>query len=426
MGKNWDDPNYFPIVDKGVRKTGFGNATQSNGFANGVKFDSNKKARDAFISFMTDVMKEVLRVLKPGAHGLVWSLPRTSHWTAMALEDSGFEIRDCVYHHFGSGFPKGLDISKSIDKHFQAEREVIGEGPYASRKPRPYEGGNSLHISQHDPRIGHPITTPATPEATQWQGWNTALKPSVECWWLIRKPLEESSITKNVLQWGTGALNIDASRIATDDKLSGSGSPPLRFGGQNDRPFHKDAQPLGCKQNPLGRWPSHLLMSHSLFCSDEGCIPECPIALMDAQSGTLKSGLMKSGTKRTNTAGWSGPMPEQTLRDTYGDHGGASRFFQQFHPDDAPFIYTPKASTKDRNSDGAVKNTHPTPKSQSLMKYLVRLITPPGGTVLDCFGGSGSTALACISEGFYYILVEQDPTYIEIAQARIAHEQCAA
>lgn len=154
-------------------------------------------------------MRECLRVMKPGAHGLVWALPRTSHWTATALEDAGFEIRDCVYHLFGSGFPKSLDVSKAIDKAAGVEGEIIGKNPAYRDKAYTWSGGQGETPMRPEFKRG-----PATDAAKQWAGWGTALKPAVECWWLVRKPCSEKTVAANVLKWGTGALNIDASRIA--------------------------------------------------------------------------------------------------------------------------------------------------------------------------------------------------------------------
>lgn len=190
----------------------------------GREWDSDKGGRTQWVGWLSQVMREALRCLKPGGHALVWALPRTSHWTALALEDAGFEIRDCVYHLFGSGFPKSLDISKAIDKMADAEREVIGHvdgrGSYdgSIRTPREKFTGNVWNNGEAGGTTLAPITAPATPEAQQWQGYGTALKPAVECWWLCRKPLSESSIAANVLRWSTGAINIDACRVGAENE----------------------------------------------------------------------------------------------------------------------------------------------------------------------------------------------------------------
>lgn len=178
----------------------------------GKEWDKDKGGRKEWVSWMTGVMSEALRVMKPGAHGLVWALPRTSHWTATALEDAGFEVRDVITHLFGSGFPKSLDVSKAIDKAAGAEREVVGENPN--------HRGESQTRNMYTKALGQDgsVTAPATDDVKKWQGWGTALKPASEHWILVRKPCSEKTVAANVIKWGTGALNIDASRILSADK----------------------------------------------------------------------------------------------------------------------------------------------------------------------------------------------------------------
>lgn len=397
----------------------------------GKSWDGNKGGRKEWCAWMESVMRECLRVMKPGAHGLVWALPRTSHWTATALEDAGFEVRDCVYHAFGSGFPKSLDISKAIDKAAGVEREVIGRQSYSAPDIR----GNSYdqsHVSERE-RLGVAITVPTTDAARQWQGWGTALKPAVECWWLIRKPLSEKTIAANVLKWGTGGLNIDGSRIATSDI---TGRPVYESKGWKNTSGMTGSVTDDWKKD---RFPANLVLSHSPHCSDTQCDIECAVAMLDAQSGTLKSGKLLSHHKRLGSA----PVGAFKIRDRTGepcnfggDSGGASRFF-----------YCAKISSSERNaglegmpkkevrrhgdtgpSDNAKPsgqkalveaNTHPTVKPQKLMRYLCRLVTPPKGVILDPFMGSGSTGLAAKSEGFRFIGIEREPEYFEIAKVRI-------
>lgn len=475
MGKEWDNFNQKEISqtpspfmqDMQARRNNNEGWSPSYFTGRGQTIKESTKARDAFIAFMTAIMTEALRVLKPGGHALVWALPRTSHWTACALEDAGFQIRDKMYHLQGAGFPKSLDVSKAIDAYLgkSAEREVVGpritpDGKsYAERRPQVRESDGWDRPWKHDAehwQRNNMQTAPATPEARQYAGWGTALKPSCEEWILCRKPLSEASVAKNVLVHGTGALNIDASRIPgivpqVTQGISRRVSEGTAIYGNG---YDLRKEPTLSQPHAQGRWPAQLLLSHTLLCTDDECDDGCPVKIMDAQSGMRKSGMMKAGTRRANTAGWSGPMPEQTLHDTYGDKGCASRYFAQFRPGDdyPPFIYAAKASRRERNagcdalperpgikqfnegmegkerSNGTVikeaplyQNNHPTVKSQALMRYLVRLITPPGGVVLDFFAGSGSTGVAAIAEGFHYILIEQSAEYIEIIQARIAH-----
>jgi site-specific DNA-methyltransferase (adenine-specific) len=443
---------------------------------------------------MTDIMTEVYRVLKPGAHGLVWALPRTSHWTATALEDAGFEIRDCVYHlyskhdklqafmaslsdeqrvvfetlmeddnmrlHlFGSGFPKSHNISVAIDKLLGEEREVIGTTknnvPHYRNSSRgedgkTNDGRNADNWDEYASRDTFTITAPATPLAQQYSGFGSALKPSVECWWLIRKPLSESSIAKNVMTWGTGAINIDATRIGTTEndlhKMDRHKNPTRTGWIANSSMPDNTYTP-----NSTGRWPSHLLMTHSLLCNDEQCSEYCPVAILDKQSGYSKStDRERHNNAHTPNAYSSFNNPRVTRG--HNDQGGASRYFAQFQPD-APFIYAPKASRRERslgcealpvkegqnvefgtmkaggtgkpvNGTGEAlprQNNHPTVKSQQLMRYMLKLVVPPNGVVLDCFAGSGSTLVAAISEDLHYIGIEQEQEYIEIINARIAH-----
>lgn len=398
-------------------------------------WDDDKGGRDEWISWLSSVMKECLRVMKPGAHGLVWAIPRTSHWTGMALESAGFEVRDVVTHLFGSGFPKSLDVSKAIDKMYGAEREIV-----SSKLEHNIKGQRIMtSAGNRETNLVH-VTKASTDDAKQWQGWGTALKPASEHWILVRKPLSEKTVAKNVLKWGTGGINIDASRIEgkIESGWSKSGSkagPNLSMSGGNTERLPKP-------DNPIGRFPANLVFSHTEHCTEEQCDIECAIKMLDEQSGTLKSGA--PGIKR---AGNNGPAlgkesrPPGTQMSGFGDAGGASRFF-----------YCAKVSSSERNAglegmplkkndfqretsglastviDGVRQkgncgqpnqNHHPTVKPQKLMRYLIRLITPPKGTVLDCFMGSGSTGLAAKTEGFEFVGIEREPEYFEIAKRRI-------
>ena len=386
------------------------------------EWDDDKGGRDHWIKWLTDIMKEAYRVMKPGGHGLVWALPRTSHWTATALENAGFEVRDCVYHFFGSGFPKSMDISKAIDKQAGAEREIVG-------KKYQGNGNGSVGKTYGDFNADHSgvnISTPSTPEAKQWDGWGTALKPAVECWWLVRKPLSEKTVAKNVLKWGTGGINIDGGRVASEKPIeAGRGGLPPRETGIYGK---FDGTDKGTQTK--GRFPSHLLLSHSPHCTESQCDLECPVSLLDEQSGDSK-GTGKRKTKTKNSMGFQGGAGKYDDF-SYPGSGGASRFF-----------YCPKPSSSERNaglsgvgekvSDGRKakrdvpnlraetfrKNIHPTIKSVELMRYLVRLITPPNGKVLDPFLGSGTTGIAAMKEGFRFVGIEKEERFFKIARSRI-------
>lgn len=399
----------------------------------GKSWDDDKGGRTQWIAWLSQVMTECKRVMKPGAHGLVWAIPRTSHWTATALEDAGFEIRDVITHLFGSGFPKSLDISKAIDKAAGAQRtEILGfyrTGEGAAFK----HSGNGTEQFHKAAAKEIKISAPATDAAKQWQGWGTALKPASEHWILIRKPIEEKTVAANVLKHGCGGINIDGCRIGVEQRTN---KGMISLGVMHDDGW----EPRKIESIVAGRFPANLVLSHSEHCTDEACdMFECPVALLDEQSGNL--GKSAGGnSKNVNNKVYGKYVGELDRKPCgFGDSGGASRFF-----------YCAKVSTSERNAglegmpdvtmgigderpsgqsmqrlDGrdarVVKNHHPTVKPQKLMRYLCRLITPPGGTVLDPFMGSGSTGCAAVSEGFKFIGIEREFEYCDIATKRIQH-----
>jgi site-specific DNA-methyltransferase (adenine-specific) len=363
---------------------------------------------------------EAMRVAKPGAHLLAFGGTRTYHRLACAIEDAGWEIRDCVMWVYGSGFPKSHDVSKAIDKAAGAERERIG-GPKSGGmksvnchnaihgyRPNDYaENGNSL-IS------GDPITD----AARQWQGWGTALKPAWEPIIVARKPLV-GTVAENVLTHGTGAINVDGCRVAGPkhtQSTSHAGGQHGRYGSLPARGPQVD--------DGNGRWPANLIHDGS----------EEVVGLFPAN---VKGGTWNrtAGARHFNNDG------EPTDYQTSGSDsssGSAARFF-----------YCAKASKADRDEgcegleaksrledvgnkwttvdyrDGhersvMSRNHHPTVKPTALMRYLCRLVTPPGGVVLDPFTGSGSTGKAATLEGFRFIGIEREAEYVEIAKARIA------
>ena len=332
-----------------------------------------------------EVWAECLRVLKPGGHLLAFAGTRTQHRMAVRIEDAGFEIRDMIAWVYGSGFPKSLDVSKAIDKAAGAEREVVGpkitgDGHIQNRKNGTNNYG-TFKIVQDGIDMA---TAPATPAARQWQGWGTALKPALEPITMARKPFP-GTVAANVMQHGTGAVNVDGCRVGTDDVLS-FGSRQLGDGIK----FGKCKPTTEGIQNPSGRWPANLIHDGS----DE------VLAGFPQSSVTGKrSPQSRSATVAGTT--WGVDNHEST---EYTDSGSAARFF-----------YVPKCSKADR--DGS---PHPTMKPTALMQYLCRLVTPPGGTVLDPFTGSGSTGKAAMLEGFNFIGFEREAEYVEIARRRIA------
>lgn len=368
------------------------------------EWDSDRGGRDQWVEWLTEVLTEATRCLKPGGHALVWALPRTSHWTALAIEDAGLEIRDCVLHLFGSGFPKSLDVSKAIDKAAGAEREVLGPGQYAARGRRT---DNRVYGEATLSSV-EVVTAPATEDARRWNGWGTALKPGQEIWWLARKPFR-GSVAANVVEHGTGALNIDGTRVGSpEDKRAAGTRTYQRFDPGSPAKAVQDAPHDG-----LGRWPTNLLLTHSADCA-EACVPGCPVRELDQQSGNARSaGIYNKGARGVGAKAGAASIPIDGLTSaSYDDQGGASRFFPVFR-------WQAKAPAHERPKlpDGTAHNTV---KPLALMRWLTRLITPPGGLILDPFAGSGTTGEAAVVEGFRALLIEQDPQAAELIRTRLS------
>jgi site-specific DNA-methyltransferase (adenine-specific) len=311
----------------------------------------------------------------------------------VAIEDAGFEIRDQLAWAYGSGFPKSHDVSKAIDKAAGATREKIPIGDPVKRMiPGADQNCNGSWIKD-DGRTYQPgVEIPATDAAREWQGWGTALKPAWEPIVLARKPLI-GTVAANVLEFGTGALNIDACRVPTNDMLTGSGGAPLKFKGDNARPFHAGNVARGVRQSPLGRFPANLLHDGS----------EEVVSAFPAEAGAFAP---VRGTEPSASAkNTYGQYKRTTQTYHHGDFGGAARFF-----------YCAKADEQDR-----LLSKHPTVKPINLMAWMCRLVTPPGGIVLDPFAGSGTTAMACMREGFRSVLIEREVSFVKDIRRRIAH-----
>jgi site-specific DNA-methyltransferase (adenine-specific) len=328
-----------------------------------------KKWDSTGIAYDVSLWAECLRVLKPGGHLIAFGGTRTYHRMTVAIEDAGFEIRDSILWVYATGFPKSHDVSKAIDKQAGVERtEIIG---VRHRNVKPFNDKSGWN--QNSTTGTHQYTAPATPEAQHWHGWGTALKPAIEPAVLARKPLI-GTVADNVLTWGVGALNIDGSRVGSEVITSETG---------------------------IGRWPANIILD------------EESAKMIDEQSGERKG--MSGGGHRKQK---SNIMPSIQV-DKVSEHnhllrndiGGASRFF-----------YVAKASTSEREAGvGERANTHPTVKPITLMRYLIRLVTPKNGVVLDPFMGSGSTGCAAMLEGMQFVGIEINEDYIEIAQRRIEH-----
>lgn len=372
----------------------------------GKAWDHHKGGRTEWVAWLADVMRECLRVLKPGGHALVWSLPRTEHWTTCAVEDAGFEIRDGVYHLCAQGWPKSLDVSKAIDAAAGAERDVVRTPvtakPLFSGADRPWKEA-ALERGYHE----HAGKDAVTEDAKRWQGWGSALKPAVERWVLARKPIA-GTIANNVLAHGTGALNIDGCRVECDARplIRSTGDGPRRNG---FRDAGSGSRAAG--ETSLGRWPSNVVLSHAETCGDE-CDEACPVRELDRQSGVTGHDGAPQVTESRGLGYQGSRSSAMTMK--YNDRGGASRFFPVFHP----FGYFGKA--KSASQRGGKENRHPTVKNVDLMRWLVRLITPRGGLVLDAFGGSGTTGVAALLEGMRFAAAEADADSYETACKRLA------
>lgn len=372
----------------------------------GKDWDGDKGGREQWVAWLASVLVECRRVLKPGSHALVWAIPRTAHWTATALEDAGFEVRDVVVHLFGTGFPKSLDVSKAIDKAAGADRIVIGPDEY--RRARANKGTASDKMPSYDTsRVAQAdavLTAPVTDAAKQWAGWGTALKPAAEHWILARVPLE-GTVAGNVLAHGTGALNVDGCRVAMSAEdaafIEKTARPNSRGQAHEGAVMNRPSTPT-VAVHAAGRWPANVVLS--------GDAP----AMLDEQSGDRpgfsSGGVRHKGTQNKERQSLGAFGGDGVRSQVYADNGGASRFF-----------YCPKASTAERSQGLAEgeKSDHPTVKPLALMRWLVRLVAPPGGKVLDPFMGSGTTGMACEAEGFGFVGIEQDEHYYGIAARRI-------
>jgi DNA modification methylase len=372
----------------------------------------------AGVAFDPATWVECHRVLKPGGHLLAFGGTRTYHRMACAIEDAGFEIRDSIHWVYGSGFPKSLDVGKAIDKAAGAEREVIGVNEdYLRRKPNGMKtaGASAYGYSVSDLPTNANITAPATPDAVRWQGWGTALKPAHEPIVVARKSLD-GTVASNVLTHGTGALNIDACRTAmSDDDRAVVDSRSGADDGVRDiyqNGVGKREQGERFTSAPGGRWPTNLVFTHSAACDHE-CAPDCPVAELDRQSGLRRAGGDVTGNEpsakhKDAYSAINGRTPYEKHRDV----GGASRYFPTFR-----YEAKAPASERPRGQDGTA---HVTVKPLALMRWLVRLITPPGGICLDPFLGSGTTAEACLIEGFRCVGVELDAAHLSLIKARLS------
>lgn len=333
---------------------------------------------------------ECFRVLKPGGHLLTFAGTRTHDLVTLGVRLAGFEIRDTIMWCYGSGFPKNLDVSKAIDKAAGAERRVVDTKVTSQPTGNAYaqDAWTKSHRKAHVVNV----TAPATDGAKTWQGWGTALKPALEPITVARKPLE-GTVVQNVLKHGTGAINIDGCRVAAP------GGRPLITGDykqteNNTYQGRKDGSLQGGSKRggttTQGRHPANLI--------HDGSAEACAGFPDTGKSTGDRTGQRRGYFGKDSDSAWTDDDPG------YGDSGSAARFF-----------YCAKVSKAERGKG----NTHPTVKPLALMRYLVRLVTPPGGVVLDPYGGSMTTALACECEGFACIAFEENPGYAAIGAERL-------
>jgi len=364
--KKFDDNYFDSIVTDPPYEIGFmGKGWDASGIANNP-----------------EMWSECLRVLKPGGYLLSFSATRTYHRMAVAIEDSGFEIRDMIEWVYGSGFPKSLNIGKAVDKMQGNDREVVGE-----RKQRANSENSNIKMNGCPSEVE--IVTKGTSE---FEGKGTALKPAHEPICMARKPLAEKTVAENVLKWGTGGINIDESRVGTNEKLS------VKAHDIPNGQFHYSFGATDWEVNKLGRFPANLIHDNSEEVRE--CFP-------NESERFFKSIIYQAkASKSERNKGCEG------LEGTYVAQGNQAK--AELARGNTDFNNSNK-----HNNVQLLKNHHPTVKPIKLMEYLIKMVTPTNGIVLDPFMGSGSTGVACVLNNFEFVGIDLDKDYCEIARARI-------
>lgn len=340
---------------------------------------------------------QAIRVLKPGGHMAAFSGTRTYHRMAVAIEDAGFEVRDQLAWTYGSGFPKSLDVSKAIDKKLGCERTKVRIAANSVRNPKTAGAGRDGTEGASRPFIESAMACgfheavsdeAVSDEAVSWQGWGTALKPAWEPICLARKPLI-GTVATNILKYGTGGINIVGTRVGTRTASTGEvvGANQAMAGANYGR--------VETGETTVGRWPANII--HDGSAEVVALFPDS-----DGQQGVSNDG------QRSRAQVYGTPTDNGKQYPPRGDTGSAARFF-----------YTAKADSDDR-----IGSKHPTVKPVDLMQWLVRLVTPPGGLVLDPFAGSGTTGEAAFREGMQAVLIEREAQYVGDIQRRIEMMLC--
>lgn len=380
-----DPPYHLTSI---VKRFGGANAAEcqvgaTGAYARAAKGFMGKEWDGGDIAFRPETWRKVYDALKPGAHLIAFSGTRTYHRMACAIEDAGFEIRDSIYWHYGSGFPKSHNVSKGIDRANGDERPVIG---LSKHKPG-IANGTKGHNTVGGTFAAHVELTSAA--SAKWEGWGSALKPSTEPICLAHKPLSEKSIAANVLKHGTGALNIDGCRVGTDgESVRKNTAGGLGYGGRL-----AVETGTGTHESTQGRWPANLAHDGS---------DEVLAGFPETSSGEIKP---QTGPKKPSAA--LGEYAVGNVNYFGPSEGSAARFF-----------YSAKAGPLDR-----LGTAHATVKPVDLMRWLVRMVTPPGGHVLEPFAGSGKTGIACMAEGFDCTMIDIEAEHVADIKRQLAFLQ---
>jgi len=456
--KRFGSPDSAPINNADEKTGRWGPYHRASKGFMGKEWDGGDLAFDAA------TWATVLRVLKPGAHAVVFTIPKHVGFVQVAMQQAGFEFRDIIVWAFGSGFPKSHSMSKHIDRMAGAEREVLGMRKVEDIRGDAWGSGNGKRDDGRERLMDYAITAPASDDARTWDGWGTALKPAVELIVLARKPLSEGSVAANVLKWGTGAININATRIAVSDDSYAANCSGDR-GHADNRSRDMDFA-MGCgRSSDIGRWPANFAHDGSEEVKDlfpdtgisaggrignagGGDVQNIPVGLFepgdpgygdqgsaarfffeakpDARGGDERgrwpANLAHDGSEAVLAAfpetdqpgGWPRVKGEQSS--VYGEFAGTSKA-PEYYADSgsaARFFYTAKADADDR-----LGSRHPTVKPLDLMQWLCRLVCRKGGRVLDPFAGTGTTAEAAWREGMRCELVEREDEYCNDIRRRM-------
>jgi site-specific DNA-methyltransferase (adenine-specific) len=391
MGKDWDKVKATKETKSQVVK-GLGAGMKMTTLADNIEFEK----------WVTEWSTECYRVLKPGGYMLAFGGSRMYHRLASGVENAGFEIRDQMMWVYGSGFPKSMNIGIQVDKKLGNQREIVGEKVRGDVEKAKENGAGYLADPanrNNTKQFGYGTHT-ITKGNSDWEGWGTALKPAHEPIVMARKPISEKTVADNVLEWGTGGINIDGCRIETDEELGrfqvdGNGPLSPTHGFNNNSMSNGDKFIEG---NPNGRFPANII-----FDEEAGKILDEQI-----EGGASRFFYCPKTSKSDRSEGLDEFEKKVTMRDDGQPYGMNTN---QFRPDGS-----------ERKPVEPKSNHHPTVKPTDLMAYLIRLVTPKGGIVLDPFMGSGSTGKAAVREGMDFIGIERETEYFEIAKSRIEYE----